>query len=473
MKILNVRLGHACNSSSSHSLVFLPGVSDNYDGRQEFGWDAFTLASPEAKLSYLSQQIYHVLQHQLGEEVAYALAAGLTFVPPNRDGYVDHQSVWGGFPSKWDGTGVDMDFLVAFRDYMLKDGVVVLGGNDNDGEHPLSESAKELPLSYRELSYNKLVVRRDEGLGAWVMFDRARGTKIRISFDESVSPDSQVPHADLHKSEAPELVDVKVTDQCPYECEHCYQGSTKDAAHADRKFLNALLDDLAEQRVFEVAFGGGEPTVYPDFIGLLRETRDRLIVPNFTTRNVAFIKKHAQELKKYVGKIALSVDFADEIDAVIKHHLNGKQEPKAGSVLQLYTEGYERLVGLQHVVGAVPQADFERLVQFCKDNYLPLTLLGWKSTGRGDDSKRHAIDWKETLQRLEVRQVTIDTALARSSDMSGIDPETYHTTEGSVSCYVDAVERKVGPSSYSTSLLMKPYSKMSEDWKKVRVERAA
>jgi hypothetical protein len=61
MKLYNARLGFANNSSSSHSLLFLPGTSDDFaeaDGRVEFGWGGFTLASPKAKLSYLATAIY-------------------------------------------------------------------------------------------------------------------------------------------------------------------------------------------------------------------------------------------------------------------------------------------------------------------------------------------------------------------------------------------------------------------------------
>ncbi len=472
MRILNVRLGHACNSSSSHSIVFLPGAKDDPAHRQEYGWDDFTLSTTESKLDYLSQQIYRVLQASMGDEVAYALAAGLTFVPPERDGYVDHQSVWSSFPSRWDSKDVDFEFLKDFRDYVLRDGVVILGGNDNSDGHPLKADAKELPLSYRALtSYQGASVARfDPDLNVWVLFNRSTGTKIRMSFHNATA-DTDVPHADLHKSFAPELVDVKVTDNCPYECAHCYQGSTKGAAHADYGFLLKLLDDLAEQRVFEVAYGGGEPTVHPDFLRLLRETKARRIVPNFTTRNIAFVTKHAKELKDYVGKVAVSVDFQDEIDKFKK--VASKKDDNKNAFAVRKEPGWEHLVGIQHVVGSVPQESLVDLLKFCKENHVETTLLGWKTTGRGSEVQPHPVDWKAACKEAAVYRMSIDTALARSSDMSDIDPETYHTTEGSVSCYVDAVERKIGPSSYAASLLAKPYTRMSDDWKRVRVERGS
>lgn len=472
MRILNVRLGHACNSSSSHSLVFLPGCNDDDAGYREYGWENFTLASPQAKLNYLSQQIYMVMQRQMSEEAAYGLAAGLTFVPPDRNGSIDHQSVWDSFPTDWDGKSLNLDFLKDFRDYVMRDGVVILGGNDNSDGHPLSEVATDLPLGRSVLSYygGASVARRDSNLNAWVLFNRNSGTKIRLSFNDDPS-NPTIPHADLYKASAPELVDMKVTDKCPYECEHCYQGSTKDAAHADLKYMLEKLDELAQLQVFEVAYGGGEPTTHPNFLELLKETKSRKLVPNFTTRNLTYLKKHGKELVNLVGRIAYSVDFEEEISAFMKYHTDNKDKKKVPSVFSLTREGnWERIVGIQHVVGSVPQARFRELLAFCKNNWIDITLLGWKNTGRGSEVQPHTVDWKTACKEVAMRRVKIDTALARSSDMSDIDPETYHTTEGSVSCYIDAVERKIGPSSYASSLLMKPCTNVAEDWARVRVE---
>lgn len=474
MKIHNLRLGFACNSSSSHSLIFLPGCTDNNPSYQEFGWETFTLSSVETKMGYLGQQIVASMNCQLGREPALALAMAITGVKIDPDGIVDHQSVWT-LPRTWDESSVDTDFLYALRDYLKRDGVVVLGGNDNGGDHPLAETNDETGegknfhiFSRFTDGSGRLVTRFDEGLGTWTMFDRSSGAKIRLSFEQP-NGEPQVPHVDAAKASEPELVDVKVTDRCPYECEHCYQGSTPDAAHADRAFLDKLLDDLAKSRVFEVAYGGGEPTTYPNFMQLLMATRERNIVPNFTTRNLGWIQKFAAELPKIVGRVAFSVDFTEEIDRLEQYLTMRKDDDK--SVFSIHNEAYAHLVCVQHVVGATSQDQFERLLKLCKKHYIDVTLLGWKTTGRGSNVPTHQIDWRGAVKRAKVYRIHIDTALARSSDMSDIDKRTYHTTEGSVSCYVDGVQQKVGPSSYASSLVMRPYTCMSDDWKKVRIER--
>lgn len=473
MKIHNLRLGFACNSSSSHSLIFLPGCSSDVGADQDFGWSCFTLATAESKMGYLGQQIVASMGSQLGQEPARALAMAITGVELDPDGYVDHQSVWT-LPKTWDESNIDTDFLYALRDFLKRDGVVVLGGNDNDGDHPLAETnddgeGKDFSIFGRWTEGSgRLVSRFDEGLGTWTVFDRCSGAKVRLSFEQ---PDGvpQVPHVDCAKASEPELVDVKVTDRCPYECDHCYQGSTHDAAHADRAFLDKLLDDLAASHVFEVAYGGGEPTTYPNFMQLLLATRERNIIPNFTTRNLGWIQKFADELPKIVGRIAFSVDFPEEIDRLEQYLTLRKDDEK--SVFSIRNESYNALISIQHVVGAVPQDQFQRLIDLAKKHYLDITLLGWKTTGRGSDVPQHKIDWRKAIEKAKIYKIHIDTALARSSDMSDIDKRTYHTTEGSVSCYVDGVQQKVGPSSYASSLVMRPYTSMNDDWKKVRVER--
>jgi len=52
MRIHNVRLGLATNSSSSHSIILGRGLSDVTPecGPEAYGWDNFVLASKEAKM---------------------------------------------------------------------------------------------------------------------------------------------------------------------------------------------------------------------------------------------------------------------------------------------------------------------------------------------------------------------------------------------------------------------------------------
>ena len=67
------------------------------------------------------------------------------------------------------------------------------------------------------------------------------------------------PH---HAMAAPESIHIDLTTRCPYHCPQCYKGEQADQ---DIPFL--VLADLIRQaqdlRVFQIAFGGGEPLLYP------------------------------------------------------------------------------------------------------------------------------------------------------------------------------------------------------------------
>lgn len=136
MKIFNVRLGLATNSSSTHSIIFLPGGSadQEIDGSSGFGWQSFVCASPQAKRDYLAAAIFENLRGAGGEEIAMAVAKAWTEGGRvNAKSYIDHDSQLT-LPRAWDGRGLDRVFVEEFREFLLRDGVLVLGGNDNDSE---------------------------------------------------------------------------------------------------------------------------------------------------------------------------------------------------------------------------------------------------------------------------------------------------------------------------------------------------
>lgn len=249
MKIHNVRLGFATNSSSSHSIVFFNSPPEDNYVKSEYGWDFFTLSSADAKLDYLSLCLFSALRR---EKVSLALAVDIVQAWTGKKieledgrwpgGYVDHQSILT-LPRSWDGTGIDKRFYEELEKYLLRPGVAILGGNDNMPEdHPLRSHGKDITLPIRDLGPN-IVARKDGNY--WAIFNRDTGAKIRFSFDDNVP----MPY----RASAPELVDLKITDYCPYECEFCYQSSSRQGKHAERMY--PIYDALEKLRVFEVAVG--------------------------------------------------------------------------------------------------------------------------------------------------------------------------------------------------------------------------
>jgi MoaA/NifB/PqqE/SkfB family radical SAM enzyme len=107
----------------------------------------------------------------------------------------------------------------------------------------------------------------------------------------------------------PEFYDVKITNKCDGKCQYCYMDSKSDSYH----FSNILekIDNFFgkmnnNQRPFQVAIGGGEPTMHPDFISILDKFYKLGITPNYTTNGIELNKDIIKATKKYCGGVAIS-----------------------------------------------------------------------------------------------------------------------------------------------------------------------
>ena len=281
MKIENIRLGLATNSSSTHSIIF------NLDARSrdwedcEFGWDEFCCNCEDSKRMYLSAVLYHNLHESVGNDIARAVVESWVETElkelESGDWFygIDHQSLMT-LPVNAQTGQPDKEFFKELLAYYLDPKLAIVGGNDNDGPKIFTKG-RENHLVETDGHDKTHVCRKDPNTGHWVLFNRYNGTKIRMHFDKNAP--------DYAKAFAPELVDIKITDYCPIGCAYCYQDSTKEGGHGDWKFIESLAYSLKDMGVFEVALGGGEPTMHPDFVKILKKFRGYGIVPNFTTRS--------------------------------------------------------------------------------------------------------------------------------------------------------------------------------------------
>ena len=452
MKIHNVRAGFATNSSSSHSIVMIPqGQSEHTDEYESYSynWEQFTLADSHSKTAYFLTQMYQALEHAdlARSEILYVMQGVLgdrvdVSEFPDAVG-VDHQSAWSGMYENIQHTP---DLIRAMFDFVQRDDVVILGGNDNsDGQDPPANSWQDA----RTEIFSQLGPRQVRQDGAnWVLFNRHSGTKMRMSFDANAQP--------YVKSSVPELVDLKITNYCAYGCEFCYQSSTKAGVHADLNNIKKILKALGEQGVFEVAIGGGEPTHYPDLAEVLTYAAEHQIVPNFTTFGTDWLKNErlVEAVRAHVGAIGVSVHGAKDLNKVSKidQALNSARG-----------WGDRRVkVTAQHVVGSVDIAETAQILERSWQEGWDLLLLGYKSVGFGADHAPHDLTGLDTLLKLRQQQrphynarmsmLGVDTAFVQLFDPIlqdlGISSVLKTAEEGKFSMYVDAVTLTQGPSSY-------------------------
>lgn len=112
----------------------------------------------------------------------------------------------------------------------------------------------------------------------------------------------------------PEFLDVKLTEHCNGQCPYCYMSSNPTDNHYDnviQKIQNYFGKLDSNQKPFQVAIGGGEPTSSPDFSEALKTFYDMNICPNYTTNGMWIQDKEKideilNSTKKYCGGIAIS-----------------------------------------------------------------------------------------------------------------------------------------------------------------------
>ena len=475
MKIHNIRHGFATNSSSSHSILILPKGTPlpSSDVPEDYGWDNFTLADICSKQDYLRVQVGY-----------------LTGTRNENDPYVDYQSQWDSSLRVTDrltrGSTKSPEVLAFLHTLLSMDRVVVLGGNDNSEGHPLSGPLQSKGAQMLA-EYKPWLLVRDP-LKHYVLFNSASGTKIRLTETGDDAPE---------KGTWPELVDIKITDHCPYQCNFCYQDSTPQGLHASLEYLQALAARFKESGVLEVAIGGGEPTLHPDFERIVEAFHSAGVIVNVTSRNVNY---WAGQPKIPVTAVAFSVDSAKQIKE-IRNRFEGS--PPSFQV------------HFQAIVGTIDMAEFELMMDAAK--HYRLTLLGYKDTGRGlaargslpihqmpsqtewvapwvarvlayreaegaqddwwtrrqldavvdlrasgDSRERMVEQWEANNPFPQPKfepNLAIDTTLASlcrdELGKAGVPPVTYHTNEGAFSLYIDAVKGEMGPCSYAPALMRK------------------
>jgi hypothetical protein len=347
-----------------------------------------------------------------------------------------------------------------FDDRMMRllqnDRIVILGGNDNDDQHPNEVYGAQEIISLGSTGYLRL---RQDG-DYLVLFDPNKGTKGRVSLDNNAP--------DYVKSTTPELVDLKITDWCDAGCKFCYQSSTLAGKHAPIERIERHIDMLAEMEVFEVAIGGGEPTSHPEFARILHYAKSKNVIPNFTTLSNKWLANEdiVKAVCETVGGIGVSCSNPKSLALVeeIKTKL-------------MDNRGWGVSVMAQHVVGAQPLRVTADFMNAAMEKHIPVLLLGYKTVGFGGNYTRHDVDDADVFLQLALKDYAKESRRTLSVDTSLLDqypsmlqaigaPASLASSpEGKFSCYIDAVANTMGASSYVELDTMTPVPDSVEGFK--------
>lgn len=130
------------------------------------------------------------------------------------------------------------------------------------------------------------------------LFDRKSG--LNILLDEI-----DVPVAEW--SVAPRQVSMALLNACDLKCNYCY--APKQKARLSRQVVERWLVELSEGGCLGIGFGGGEPTLHPDFAAICQfAERHTNMAVTFTTHGHRLNPRLLDQLSGSVHFIRVSMD---------------------------------------------------------------------------------------------------------------------------------------------------------------------
>jgi MoaA/NifB/PqqE/SkfB family radical SAM enzyme len=523
MREIFYRYGHANNSSSSHSVIYAPNsnVHEVLNGDSfSFSWEDFILKTPEAKKKYLFAQVCTFLNRKVYGQVNFYNVSTLLngdinvrniedqlcrevckFVSMNLfDGEfndyvltqasdsdiseigVDHQSSWQ-FPYSFLFSGHNCPDYEFIKDLVgtlaYTEGIIITGGSDEADELAADAIIREegrtslinLIKRLNNSSPNaKQFVRRIAGKRAYVLSNVSEGSIGIYSFSDA---------EELTKLDIPYLVDLKITNYCPYDCEFCYQGSTSSAeakAFADggyeyRRRIYDIIETISSAGVMELVLGGGEPTTIKTsiLIDIIERARRSRMKCGMTTNNhdVGYWKRFVEQnpINSLPNSVAFSVNSIESAKSFRRAAvaISKAMRNKYRAVRDDMDTPIAMNVYAQVVVGVASRDDFFEILSLLhgkhglmSEFYQGITFLGFKENERGSRFIKHEYEHEFISQVVGYRNnygfsYGVDSVLAEKyqSELSSIVPESHLLTkEGKFTCYIDAVEGFAAPSSF-------------------------
>ncbi len=146
-------------------------------------------------------------------------------------------------------------------------------------------------------------------------------TAVKVLLDSAVKPQPGAPLV----THTPILLDISLTNACNLHCPFCYMDAQSASSTAGAFLATAdfevLLRYMRKARVLQVALGGGEPTLHPNFPEILRRLReDADVVPNYTTNGSNLTPEVLAATKAYCGAAAVSYTENREIQVADAVH---------------------------------------------------------------------------------------------------------------------------------------------------------
>ncbi len=130
------------------------------------------------------------------------------------------------------------------------------------------------------------------------LFNRTTGLNVLIN---------EIPVPASLYSRAPRQVSIALTNRCDLRCSHCYAPKSRDELRFD--VVTQWLAELDLHGALSVGFGGGEPTLYPEFERLCQHVAcETGLSVSFTTHGHHVDEDLAEGLSGSINFIRVSMD---------------------------------------------------------------------------------------------------------------------------------------------------------------------
>lgn len=461
--IKNIRVGHATNSSSSHSIVF-NFKNDEAQYISEFSGEniynsAFALENFQAITSKQIDKMYYLIE--------------AVIIRLKNSGFEDEKIIEI-LEQLLDLNKIKEKFEL--DDDLIDDILRSINEDDWCGDYNQFKNILMYGIGEEE-DFNKIIIDNFKIIYEKLVLNNYVAIKSDLEYSDSVINDSGISQTlslkhfngrhylynhetglkiTIEKAESkniiniPELVDLKITDKCDYKCEFCYQGSTPEGCSAPMEKIEKTIKYLDNLNCFEIAVAGGDPTFLFEKIFKEINFNNIDIILNTTTKNYLkgfeIIKKNLNH--KNFGAIGFSITNMNEFE-----------------LLKAFYEGNGKInnkkFAFQYCPAFFTSKEIEIIINYCLKNKIRLVHLGFKKVGRGKtyeiinenylkDIEKH-LAFKEWGLLVDFDQVIIDNI--DENFKKTINRISYSNEEGFSSMYIDLVDNKIGLSSYDTIFL--------------------
>jgi MoaA/NifB/PqqE/SkfB family radical SAM enzyme len=211
------------------------------------------------------------------------------------------------------------------------------------------------------------------------VFDRRSG--VNILFDEVSVPRNEW-------SRAPRFVSFALTNLCDLHCPFCY--APKRPALLDFERVLAWSHELDDNGCLAIGFGGGEPTLYPDFAKLCRSlAQSTELSIGFTTHGHSFTHQLRDDLVGAVHYVRVSMDGVGDTYEKIR----GRSFSKFLQRLQMVSE--TSAFGINYVVNQATVGELDEAADLVFDAGATELLLlpEYSAHGLQESTRQALLQW--------------------------------------------------------------------------------